>query len=68
MFWVAIDLAGSCPVGRCPGCRLSGGSCLDTSENKSLVVVNSGGFKVGGARGKTKKGSPSDDVIILSQP
>jgi len=29
--------------------------------------MNSGGFKVGGARGKTKKG-PSDDVIILSQP
>ena len=27
-----------------------------------------GGFKVGGARGKTKKGGPSDDVIILSQP
>jgi len=28
----------------------------------------SGGFKVGGARGKTKKGGPADDVIILSQP
>jgi len=28
----------------------------------------SGGFKVGGARGKTKNGGPSDDVIILSQP
>jgi len=27
----------------------------------------SGGFKVGGARGKTKKGGHSDDVIILSQ-
>ena len=26
-----------------------------------------GGFKVGGAQGKTKRG-PSDDVIILSQP
>jgi len=28
----------------------------------------SGGFKVEGARGETKKGGPSDDVIILSQP
>jgi len=27
-----------------------------------------GGFKVGGARGKTKKRGPSDYVIILSQP
>jgi len=32
-----------------------------------LCIVASGGFKVGGARGKTKKG-PSDDVIIISQP
>jgi len=31
------------------------------------VIMPSGGFKVGGARGKTKKG-PTDDVIILSQP
>jgi len=34
----------------------------------NLVHVISGGFKVGGALGKTKKGGPSDDVIILSQP
>ena len=32
-----------------------------------ICDVTSGGFKVGGARGKTKKGGPSD-VIILSQP
>jgi len=30
--------------------------------------MSSGGFKVGGARGKTKKGGPYDDVIIFSQP
>jgi len=34
----------------------------------SSFAVCSGGFKVGGARGKTKKRGPSDDVIILSQP
>jgi len=41
-------------------------SCLSNFSNEVTSV--SGGFKVGGARGKTKKGGPSDDVIILSQP
>jgi len=42
----------------------------DRHIGKILVthVGVSGGFKVGGARGKTKKGGPSDDVIVLSQP
>ena len=32
------------------------------------MAYHSGGFKVGEARGKTKKGAPSDDIITLSQP
>jgi len=33
-----------------------------------VAAGRSGGFKVGGAQGKIKKGGPSDDVIILRQP
>ena len=42
---------------------------VDTYFKKGRVVtIPSGGFRVGGARGKTKKGGLSDDVITLSQP
>jgi len=34
---------------------------------KSLLAVFSGGVRVGGAQGKTEKGT-SDDVVMLSQP
>ena len=37
------------------------------SQLKWAIGKISGGFRVGGARGKIKKG-PSDDVIIISQP
>jgi len=46
---------------------LRGYSHLSVSYGDFDADTNSGGFRVGGARGKTKKG-PSDDVIILSQP
>ena len=43
-------------------------NAVNLSDDQEQVPLLSGGFKVGGARGKTKKGGPSDDVIIISQP
>ena len=42
-------------------------ACASYASHLAIHTCN-GGFKVGGARGKTKKGGPSDYVIILSQP
>jgi len=47
----------------------TGSGSQNLTVRSSLVskATGSGGFKVGGALGKTKKGF-SGDVIILSQP
>jgi len=34
---------------------------------KDVICTSSGGFRVGGAEARLKRG-PSDDVIVLSQP
>jgi len=54
-----------------PGTASSPGSSTSSYPTcgrfQHLRVTVSGGFRVGGARGKNKKG-PSDDVILISQP
>jgi len=52
---------------RCTESETFDSDSAPASDEYTPTPLRSGGFKVGGARDKTKKGGPSDDVIILSQ-